>query len=227
MKTEEFLTRTREALAPFSGQLKLFPLPSLVMFPMTVVPLQIFEPRYRKLLADALASDRFMGVVLLAVGWEEDYYGLPPISGVTCVSRIIQDQTLPDGKESLMLEGLSRARIDHETQTDPYRIAQVTLLEDIPIDAKETADWNRRFKLLTTGSMALEHPHLGQTVTSLLDSNLPFASVVDIISAGLPLDPQVKQEVLEELDVSRRSSKVLGLLADLLSKGKELTTPLS
>ena len=61
----------------FAGTARLFPLPNLVLFPHVVQPLHIFEPRYRQLMADALADDRLIAMALLRPGWEEDYHRKP------------------------------------------------------------------------------------------------------------------------------------------------------
>ena len=68
----------------FSGTARLFPLPNLVLFPHVMQPLHIFEPRYRSMLEDALASDGLIAMALLAPGWENDYEGRPnlyPMAG--------------------------------------------------------------------------------------------------------------------------------------------------
>jgi len=63
----------------FSDLLPLFPLPNVVLFPGVFLPLHIFEPRYKEMVADALAGDRIIGMALLRPGWEADYEGRPPI----------------------------------------------------------------------------------------------------------------------------------------------------
>ena len=57
----------------------IFPLPNAVLFPNVFLPLHIFEPRYREMVADALQGDRIIGMVLLRPGWEADYDGRPAI----------------------------------------------------------------------------------------------------------------------------------------------------
>ena len=69
----------------FSGKVRLFPLPNLVLFPHVMQPLHIFEPRYRFLLEDALATDRLIAMALLAPGWENDYEGRPPLYPMACL----------------------------------------------------------------------------------------------------------------------------------------------
>ena len=63
----------------FSGKVRLFPLPNLVLFPHVMQPLHIFEPRYRDLLEDALAGDRLIAMAVLTPGWEKNYEGRPPL----------------------------------------------------------------------------------------------------------------------------------------------------
>src|SRR5437763_14532370 len=102
------------SLTGFSGTVRLFPLPNLVLFPQVVQPLHIFEPRYRRMTADALAGDRLLALVLLRPGWEPDYDGKPAIHPVACVGKIVADQRLDDGRYNLLLRGLTRVRILQE-----------------------------------------------------------------------------------------------------------------
>src|SRR5687768_16791214 len=93
----------------FPGVVRLFPLPSLVLFPDGFVPLKIFEPRYRAMVKDAVADDALVAVALLKPGWEDAYAGNPPIHPVVCVGKILRYRRLPDGKFDLLLYGVLRA----------------------------------------------------------------------------------------------------------------------
>src|SRR5437660_1133908 len=99
------------ALSRFEGTARLFPLPNLVLFPHVIQPLHIFEPRYREMMADALAGDRLVSIVLLRPGWEASYQGQPLVHEVACLGRIVADQRLEDGRFHLLLRGLARVRI--------------------------------------------------------------------------------------------------------------------
>ena len=77
-----------------SDLLPLFPLPNVVLFPNVFLPLHIFEPRYREMVADALASDRMIGMVLLQPGWERDYDGRPPVYPIGCSGVITHVERL-------------------------------------------------------------------------------------------------------------------------------------
>ena len=91
-----------------------FPLPNLVFFPRTEVPLHIFEPRYRQMVGDALAGAGQLVVVLLKPGWEPNYAGCPPIHPIACLGKIVADQRLADGRYNILLRGISRVRIVQE-----------------------------------------------------------------------------------------------------------------
>src|SRR5687767_7158030 len=92
----------------------LFPLPSVVLFPRAVLPLHIFEDRYRAMTADALAGDKVVAMALLKAGWEKSYYGRPAIEPVVCVGKILSHEKLPDGKYNFLLQGVQRARVIRE-----------------------------------------------------------------------------------------------------------------
>src|SRR6266478_8846299 len=88
-KSQRFtMNDDQAALAGFRGEVRLFPLPNLVLFPHVVQGLHVFEPRYRQLLTDSVAGDHLIGLVLLQPGWEEEYDATPDIESVACLCRI-------------------------------------------------------------------------------------------------------------------------------------------
>ena len=119
--------------------LPLFPLPNVVLFPGVLLPLHIFEPRYRALTADVLDSDRRLGMVLLQPGWEPDYDGKPPIFPIGCSGVIVHAARLEDGRYNILLRGLDRFRIVTEDHALPYRRATVEILLDPPLGDHERA----------------------------------------------------------------------------------------
>src|SRR5947209_6117162 len=119
------------ALQEFSGTARLFPLPNVVLLPHSMQPLHIFEPRYRQMTADALASDRLIAMVLLQPGWEMASTPRPPVHRIACLGRIAAEQQTPDGRYNLILRGLSRVRIVDEIPQDKlYRCARAKLVPD-------------------------------------------------------------------------------------------------
>src|SRR6516165_8373385 len=104
-----------EALAGFTGEARLFPLPNMVLFPHVVQPLHIFEPRYRQMTRDALAGDRLISLVLLRPG-SDAHERRAAVHAVACLGRILAEQALPDGRYNLLLRGLARIRLNGEIE---------------------------------------------------------------------------------------------------------------
>src|SRR5436309_9297425 len=90
--------------------LPVFPLTGVVLLPGTVLPLHIFEPRYRAMVADALAGARTIGMAMLKRGWEERAAD-PPIRAVGGAGEIVESEKLEDGRYNILLEGRYRYRI--------------------------------------------------------------------------------------------------------------------
>src|SRR3954470_1563852 len=110
-------------LNPFSA-VPLFPLPNVVLFPRAVLPLHVFEERYKAMTADALRGDRQVAMALLKPGWERDYYSRRAIEPVVCIGTILTHERLPDGKYNFLLQGHTRARVVQEADGEQdYRVA--------------------------------------------------------------------------------------------------------
>ena len=125
--------------------LPLFPLPNVVLFPNVFLPLHIFEPRYRRMVADALEGDRIIGMVLLRPGWEGDYDGRPPVYPIGCAGLITHAETLADGRHTIVLRGLAKFRVAAEDEGRPYRMARAeTILEPLPEGDREVMRAQRR-----------------------------------------------------------------------------------
>jgi ATP-dependent Lon protease len=108
-------------------RLPLFPLP-LVLFPGTALPLHIFEPRYRQLLADCLEGDRRFGIARLGEGLAEAEL---PVGTVGCVAEIVNTEPLPDGRSNIVVRGSERfAFVSLVSSPHPYRVCHAELVED-------------------------------------------------------------------------------------------------
>jgi Lon protease-like protein len=207
-------------LCAFNGRARLFPLPNLVFFPHVMQPLHIFEPRYREMTADALASDRFIALALPLPGWEKDYAAKPEIHQVACMGRIVADQKLEDGRYNILLRGFARIRIVKELASKKqYRVARAEPLNDIPLSDDDCeAHWRQ-----TLIEKSPEwFPHQGDILEQfrkLIDSDLPLGTLCDIIAFALPLDAEFKQVLLEELDIAAR----LQLLHDFLEGARSVS----
>src|SRR5918997_2308167 len=101
----ESCRRSDDDWSPFDvpNRIPVFPLPNVVFFPKTYLPLHIFEHRYRDMIADAAAEGQCIGIALLKEGWEQNYYGNPPVFEVGCAGRLVSAQGLPDGRYNILL----------------------------------------------------------------------------------------------------------------------------
>src|SRR5688500_11036016 len=95
-------------------ELSIFPLPNVALFPGAVLPLHVFEPRYRDLIREALAGRQVLAVARLEPGFESDYEGRPPVFEVCGVGAIESHTQRPDGRFDVALRGLARVRIVEE-----------------------------------------------------------------------------------------------------------------
>jgi Lon protease-like protein len=198
----------------FSGIARLFPLPNVVLFPNLMQALHIFEPRYRQMTADALAGDRLLAMVLLRPGWESQYEGKPPIHSVACLGKIHAEQRLPDGRYNLQLRGLSRIRIIEEVSSEKlYRSARVELLSDTdpPPATVDTELRDEIKRVLPTWSAS--RPHTREMFGRLLRSDLPLATIADVLAFALPLPIEVKQELLEDCAITQRARRLTVYMA--------------
>jgi Lon protease-like protein len=116
-------------------EIPIFPLPNAVFFPKTLLPLHVFEARYRAMVEDVLTGDNRIGIVLLKDGWEQDYFGNPAVHDIACVGEIQNSERLEDSKYNILLYGTRRVRILKFVQKEPYRIAEVEYLRDFQFQA--------------------------------------------------------------------------------------------
>jgi Lon protease-like protein len=194
----------------FGGIARLFPLPDLVLFPHVIQPLHIFEPRYRRMTADALADDHLIALVQQCAGANEDDPSPPAIHQIACLGRIVASQTLENGRYNLLLQGVSRIRILEETPNDkPYRSARVEMLDDCPCSSSRTEATLRRKFAKRMPVWFPSKAEVFEQFQKLIDSDLSLGALCDIFSFALPLNSQFKQALLEELDVRKRVRALL------------------
>jgi len=114
----------------FPTTFPIFPLPGVVLFPGTYLPLHIFEPRYRAMTEAALAGEEVIGMVLIRRDEDAPRHDAP-IFQYGCAGRIVESERLADGRFNLLLHGERRFRIDHEqASAAPFRTVHAGLLAD-------------------------------------------------------------------------------------------------
>ncbi len=118
----------------------LFPLPGVVLLPGTILPLHIFETRYRAMVADALDGNRMIGMAKLKPGWE-DAPESPAVHEVGGAGEIVESERLEDGRYNILLEGRFRYRILEEVpEGTPYRTASVEEIASIPFGSRDEGE---------------------------------------------------------------------------------------
>lgn len=209
-------------------QVPLFPLPDVVFFPGTVLPLHVFEPRYRQLVEDCLAGDRRLAVVLLRPGWGKDYHGRPPVHPVAGLGEIIHTERLADGRFNILLDGRMRVRIEEELPVDrPYRVVRVRPLADVLPPGGVASLAERLLTLRAAHGKLLEVMGQGHAdvVARLTVAGASPGAVIDRIVAAVVPDAAVRQRVLEVLDVGQRldlaTTAVFNVLALVTRAGGE------
>lgn len=196
--------------------LPVFPLPRLVFFPGTILPLHLFEARYRAMAADCLASgSAVMSVARISPDHEDEQQGDPPFDSVAGVGRIVAHERLPDGRYHIALQGLGRCRLAELPRAGkPYRQARALRLEDHG-QAKPT-DVSSLLALTTQLVTVLrqEHPDLSLGV----DSEERPGVIADLLADRCVADPDTRQKILETLDVGTRVDMVAHEVAELLAR---------
>jgi uncharacterized protein len=191
--------------------LPLFPLPTLVFFPQTRVPLHIFEPRYRKMIADAIESDSMIGMALLRPVFQRDALGDPAIHELGTAGVIEHVSEYEDGRYDIVLRGVVRYRIVEPIVHQPYRVARV--IADPETVGRPDAFEEQRLRI--TG---LTRRYL----SSFRDQEVPevetasLEALVNATAMALNIEPAVKQGLLEMGDLAERGERVARLLEDQL-----------
>ena len=188
----------------------LFPLPNLVFFPRTYVPLHIFEPRYREMVQAAAASHRMVGMVLLKEGWEADYEGTPAIFAMGCVGRMMNVQRLSDGRSNILLQGLRRFEIQHEVGAESYRQGRIVLKDLFQPDAVLPPEIRREIVKVVAGF--IRNREDGIALSAMLKQPIHDDVLVQNLSFALDFTPLEKQFLLESESLIQQGRRLLDLL---------------
>jgi Lon protease-like protein len=169
------------------------------------LPLHVFEPRYRKMVADVLAGHRTIGMTLLRPGWEADYYGRPPVYPIGCAGIVDDSQLLEGGRYNIVLKGVARFRLLSEQSGEPYRLASVEYHGDIMGDPSVLEDSRRRLLDALSGlsegaAVFLSRPDLSHEL---------FANAV---CQYLDLESVEKQSLLDCESIAARYLRLLEIL---------------
>jgi Lon protease-like protein len=190
------------------SEIPIFPLPNVVLFPAALLPLHIFEPRYRAMVADALEGERLIGMVMLRPGWERHYEGTPAVYPIGCAGFITHAEQLPDGRYNIMLRGLQKFRILDERLArngdERYRIARIDPIREARTQSSSAIqEARRRLENLIARTL---HGSTDNTIPK----DIPDADLVHAIAQHL--EPLEKQALLERDSLLDRCEALIELL---------------
>jgi uncharacterized protein len=200
-----------------SHPMPIFPLPSVQMFPGALLPLHVFEPRYRALVRDAAGGARRIAMPELVPGYEADYEGRPPVRAICGVGELIAHEPMPDGRSNILLRGIGRIRITDELPPDkPYRIVHSVPLADL--FPRNFDDQGAREALLALiDRLALGLPTGGDTLRQLAREPQTAGALTDVLAATVVAISSDRQQLLETVEVERRVDLLTGHLAALIA----------
>lgn len=189
----------------------LFPLPDVVLFPGQILPLHIFEPRYRRMVEDLLSGgDRRLGMAVLRPGWEEGYEGCPAIYETVGFGVVEEADRLADGRFNIRLRGEGKGHVESEIQQVPYRKAVLVTFEDRP-PSPELGTWVGRLRELLA-ELGGELGGGGPDAPAPGDMELLHS-----VAAALDVRPEVKLGLLELDDPGERARRVVEVLEEALA----------
>lgn len=220
------LENTMQAFLP--QIIPIFPLPNVVLFPNTHLPLHIFEYRYRDMIQDILEGERLIGMALLKDTWEDDDDSNQKIHSIGCAGKIIGCKGTQDGRYHIVLSGITRYTITEKLYNKSYLQAQVEAIRPpgIPI----TLTSKNRFNIDKFIHQHLVPKPAYKALVALL-GKATDETLIHSLSACLPFTPYERQFLLESEDINRQCLRMLELIkmksSDLLSiKGMQPDLPL-
>jgi Lon protease-like protein len=194
-------------LTPALSALPLFPLPT-VLFPGALLPLHIFEPRYRAMVKDALDTHRALAIVLVTDPTTLDEHGHPAIARIAGAGIIVDHTELPGGRFNLLIRGRARVSLEElpfDGRVSPYRRARATVLTPPSIDVPP-ADLSALFSAATAFTSRVRERD--PSFEFALPRDAPVSLVADLCAHHLVLDARERQQLLETLDPGERARRV-------------------
>lgn len=194
--------------------LPILPIRNIVVFPGTVMPLNIGRPRSKALLDEVMPGDKVIGVLTQRNSATEDpSAGDLYAMGVVCV--ILKLFKLPDQNQSIIVHGVARFRVRKIDRMDPFMLGQIEIIEDEPVDSQDLDALVQSVRQQANRVIELSPntPDEAQQVLAGINGAGPLA---DFLAANVAAEAVEKQLMLEELNVEARLRAVAGKLATQL-----------
>jgi Lon protease-like protein len=200
-------------------------LPNATLFPQAMLPLYIFEPRYRQMLADALHSNRMFSVAMQKPGSTRE--NPSPVAGLGLIRVSVGHR---DGTSHLILQGLARVELEETVRYKPYRIQRIKALQVPPCDnvrvdallAKLRELLQERIDLGLPFPLPALSPSQPEEILNYLNSIADPEQTADLVSCAVLPGAAERQAILETVDVEARLRRLIHfLLAEIRDKRKD------
>ena len=202
----------------FSGVVRLFPLPNVVLFPGVVQALHIFEPRYKLMVEEAIAGDQLIAMAMVKPEQLSTAGDRPALFDTICIGKIMTHTKLEDGRYNVLLAGVRRARILEEVNFElDFRKARVELLLDSESEEPEDQLQDVRKQVVDQFlKMLPSQSHLDRaSLDTLLESDVGTGQLVDLICYSCGAQPMELQQALEIDSVVQRARFILKIMRRL------------
>ncbi|MFN0133638.1 MAG: LON peptidase substrate-binding domain-containing protein, partial [Phycisphaerales bacterium] len=209
----------------FGKPMPIFPLDSAALLPQQVLPLHIFEPRYRQMVEHAVdGAGQIAMAVFRGKAWKSNYHGRPALRPAVCVGQIVQHERLADGRYNVLLQGVCRARIAEELPAAQDRLYRAARLEPVGIEQQDDEKLygvrERLAELLGEGPLT-RLSNAEWVMDRIRDEEIPTAVVLELVSFALPTHREARYQLLAESDAGARATIVeheLVGLRDLINR---------
>lgn len=209
---------SREDIDPsFLDGLPIFPLPNAVLLPGGLMPLHVFEPRYREMTRDCLDGTRLMAIARLRPGYEPNYDGRPAVFPACGLGRIIASEELSDGRYLLVLRGVARVAIEAELPpVRSYREVRARLMSDDESSRPDAARAGHAHLVSLCERLSHVLDRGGEELRCLLRESTTPGACADAVAAALIMDHAERQRLLEMLDPADRLERTAEHIGRLL-----------
>ncbi len=181
-------------------------MPDVVLMPKAVLPLHVFEPRYRAMTRDTLAGNRMITIALLKSGYESRYHTLDvAIHREVCVGRVLREERLPDGRYNLLIQGLTRAVIQDENTELSYRRGQLKPIRSIEMQPDVECALKRELRGMLQSPSLVTLARKANWLELFKCPDFTFSDVVDVLASAVLPSAEEKQRFLSEPRVEARA----------------------
>lgn len=200
----------------FSGHVRLFPLPSVVLFPGVVQALHLFEPRYLELMSDAIADNELITMALVKPDPDNMSMPVPEIFDTVCIGKVMTHAKLDNGTYNTLLAGVRRARIVEELNSDtPYRQAIVEVVNEPSVSVAEEPSLRDQLIDLFRKSRDLEATFGEESAEQLVSDKIDLGQLADLMAYASGLPPLAQLQILQTDDPVERAVAVIKMLQQI------------